>query len=196
MILAAINSLVAVGALVVAIVGLNTWRAQLRGTAEYELARRVLRAVLNVRDKISEVRNPLVSASETESDQEGPPIGTLDETLRAGQRRAYERRWNNLVKARSALRLELLEAEVLWGAAIRTPERQLNECIGELFAAMHLLVNPRPTGLPDRYFAVVYEGTTTDGHDEFGDKVMSAVESFERILRPHIGRSLVRRRAA
>ena len=34
----------------VAVAGLNTWRKQLRAKEEYDLARRVLRAALRVRD--------------------------------------------------------------------------------------------------------------------------------------------------
>src|SRR5215212_10812739 len=51
----------------IAIYGLVAWKRQLRGRTEYELARRVLRAVYKVRDAIQGVRNPLQSAGEIEA---------------------------------------------------------------------------------------------------------------------------------
>ena len=42
----------------VAIRGLNTWNRQLRGTSEYDLARRVLRCVYRHRDALISVSVP------------------------------------------------------------------------------------------------------------------------------------------
>ena len=48
----------------VAIVGLRAWQHQLKGKTEYELARRLLRAVYRVRDEIHNVRNPAIMPGE------------------------------------------------------------------------------------------------------------------------------------
>lgn len=50
----------------VAIYGLISWKRQLKGKTEYELARRVLRAVYRLRDAIRGIRNPLQSTGEIE----------------------------------------------------------------------------------------------------------------------------------
>jgi hypothetical protein len=57
----------AIVAAVVAVLGLRAWRRQLRGQTQYELARRLLRAVYRVRDEIQGVRNPVIMASEFET---------------------------------------------------------------------------------------------------------------------------------
>ena len=54
----ALTALAAVGAVVIGGLGLSTWRRQLKGHAEYELARRVLRALYTARDNLFHVRSP------------------------------------------------------------------------------------------------------------------------------------------
>jgi hypothetical protein len=49
---------------IVAIIGLQTWKKQLKGKTEYELAQRLLMAVYKIRDAIYYVRNPFMSAGE------------------------------------------------------------------------------------------------------------------------------------
>jgi len=49
---------------VVAALGLQAWRTQLKDKTEYELARRVLRAVYQVRDSRQAVRNRVQSSPE------------------------------------------------------------------------------------------------------------------------------------
>ena len=49
----------AVAAACIAYLGLAAWKKQLHGRSGYELARRLLRAVYSVRDRIVRVRTPL-----------------------------------------------------------------------------------------------------------------------------------------
>ena len=63
-ILEIVKTFTGVGALLVAYSGLQTWRRQLYGTAEYERARRLYRAVLDARDQIAALRLPFISAGE------------------------------------------------------------------------------------------------------------------------------------
>lgn len=74
----------------VAWVGLSTWRKQLTGTSEYELAREVLKAVYLLRDKIDNLRNPAINPSEMATIN-------LDE-LRKDE--TYD--WNYLLRRRSS----------------------------------------------------------------------------------------------
>ena len=54
----------AITGVVVALVGLRTWRHQLKGKTEYELARRLLRAAYTVRGEFQRVRSPLMLGGE------------------------------------------------------------------------------------------------------------------------------------
>ncbi|HEV7671086.1 MAG TPA: hypothetical protein VGS22_21420 [Thermoanaerobaculia bacterium] len=55
----AIAAIAAASAAVVAVIGLNSWRQQLRANADFEAARRSLLATLKVRDTILAFRNPM-----------------------------------------------------------------------------------------------------------------------------------------
>ena len=46
-------------AAIIAGMGLYTWKNQLIGTAEYELAKRILKATYRLRDTLENVRNPI-----------------------------------------------------------------------------------------------------------------------------------------
>jgi len=117
--------------------GLHTWREQLTGQTEYELAKRLLRDLYRYRDAIAAVRNPFMSAGEMAED-----IPLEDELVptpewhHEGTTRAYQRRWEKVTAVRADLYPELLEAEVVWGSSIN-----------ELFSPLILLEN-------ELYFAI------------------------------------------
>lgn len=190
----------ALGAALVARSGLNTWRRQLRGQAEYELARRVLRALLRVRDEIGVVRSPVISGGEfwaafKEAGLEAPE-GSVSAGTK-GSELVYDRRWRRLVTAVTELEAELLEAEVLWGAGSRAPEAELRKCVAELFAAvsMHarMLSSPSPssslTSVVDGQFRTLYRVHSDADPDIFGQRVDKTVTAFEGLLRPHLLRT-------
>lgn len=86
----------------------------------------------------------------------------------------------------------MLEAEVLWGQAVRECEKQMQRCVGELNAALTLYLRDVHTDHRDpekaaerieRQFAIVYAGGPDD---EFSGKVESAVKDFEGTFRPHL----------
>ena len=123
----------------VAASGLWTWKAQLRGKTEYEVARRVLRAALWVRDEISVVRTPMIFTGEMvaafqDAGLDSEKIEVMKDS-RTNQL-VYSRRWKSLMKAMSDFSAELLEAEALWGSKVREPERQLRGCVAELGASI------------------------------------------------------------
>jgi type IV secretory pathway VirB2 component (pilin) len=53
-----VTGLAAATAAVIGVLGLRTWKAQLKGKTEYETARSLLRCVYRVRDAMRVVRNP------------------------------------------------------------------------------------------------------------------------------------------
>lgn len=49
---------------IVAVPGINAWKEQITGKAEYELAHRLLRSVYQVRDAIRNVGTPILTSGE------------------------------------------------------------------------------------------------------------------------------------
>jgi hypothetical protein len=85
-------------AAIVAIIGLQTWKRQITGKAEYDLARRVLIASYKVRDAF--VENKLFF-SERDNPEES--------------KKKHERGIAKIDEAIANLNVELLEAKVVWG---------------------------------------------------------------------------------
>ena len=54
------------GTLWIAYSALNTWKKQLKGTDEYQLAKKVLKQIYQVQDSLENVRNPMIYLSKDE----------------------------------------------------------------------------------------------------------------------------------
>ncbi len=194
-----LTGVAAIGALYVAWSGLHTWKRQLRGQAEYDVARRVLRAVLRLRDEFAVVRSPVISGGEFVAAFKGAglePPEPVELVGVKGQELVYERRWKRLIEASTELEAEVLEAEVLWGQAIRAPELILRRLRAEIYSAvrmyMDLLSSPRPSESLSQVVheqeRILYQAGSPGKEDEFGGRIEAAVKSFETILRPHLSR--------
>ena len=178
----------------VAVSGLRAWRAQLIGKAEYELARRLLRGALEVREQIAVVRGPFMSAGELSaalSEEAGEKEANLSnsEQLKKATTLAYNHRWSGVSKAMSDLRLDVLEGEVIWGEPIKAAHRTLSECVAELQTSLITYLRApynRPLPNMEQHFAVVYQISDDPARDPFTVKVADAVGGFERLLRPHL----------
>jgi hypothetical protein len=194
-----ITAIVALIAGAVAIYGVIAWKKQLKGKTEYELARRVLRAIYKVRDSIRIVRSPIQTGGEMEEAVKASGISydPNDRNIHAQTQRAvYQLRWKQLSEARSDLQLELLEAEVSWGEEIKEKLKPLNDCIGKLFATVHLYLDEleRPSRRTDEVaeknreesFRILYWASDNPEEDSFSGRVKNSVEQIETFLKPHL----------
>lgn len=177
--------------------GLDTWREELQGRHEYDLARRILTALYRVREAIRAARSPAMSSAEYESLPDRQP----DDQPWSGKdmRYAYQQRWNRISEPLVELDAALLEAEALWGTVLNSPRAARQKCLAELWVNIvrHLRANA-PDDLPflqrkpmtaeeiEQNDAVVWD--LGEGKDAFGDQVAAAVREFEGVLRPHLRR--------
>jgi hypothetical protein len=183
---------------IIAIIGLTTWKKQLKGKTEYELARRLLRAVYEVRDAIGAVRNPFASAAEISiSLQEANiEIEPRDPEFNAKSQSAlYQRRWKKVQEALGELDLEEFEAEVIWGHGIKEKILVLRRQVVKLYSYIHLYLTAIQN--PDK--VILREGNAEnveeviyDFHDLIKDnsnnaftlKTVEAIEQIESFLKP------------
>ena len=188
-----ILTLAAIVGAVVAIVGLRTWRAQLKGNTEYDLSRRLLKAIYRVRDELDYVRRPLITwgeiaAAAQEAGIDKPELNPTDKRIDAAVR---ARRWKYLQEALSAMDVEELEAEVIWGSLAKESIANLRTCVQQLRRAeMELELRKDDMETPtDRGRIVelrrVLNGSG-DADDEFANGVRSAVQVAEGFLRPRL----------
>jgi hypothetical protein len=178
-----------------AVRGLNTWHRQLLGTADFDLARRLLRALYEWRDTIELTRLPVIWAEEM-TPEPGKDTEAKDKEHQAGQKRAYERRWARVMKARTEIQVLSLEAEVLWGDGIKSDLRALSAIQGELVDAIgeHLRRKAATVPVPPAERAREVERSIARDRilyswradDEFAAAVGRAIAPLEDRLRPHL----------
>jgi hypothetical protein len=169
---------------------------QLKGKVEYELARRVLRGALNVRDAIRFVRNPLQMGGEIENavKDAGIEIAPESAAFRAkSQLAVYQRRFNKMDQAMSELEAELLEAEVSWGHEVRNRVKPLRECIAKLTSKVWLytdnLEHPEDKGdAKERkeIRAIIYWQSEDPAKDAFASEVNNAIDNIAQFLSPYL----------
>jgi hypothetical protein len=182
----------------VAVAGLRTWRAQLRGKTEYELARRLLRGVFEIRDQVASVRNPFISGEEMAAAFKEVGVEPKEGDMMRDKRTngfVYQQRWKGLSKALSDVRVDVLEAEVLWGEPVRDADKALRFCIAELNVSLTMYLRAMNDERPmskqigeqiEKYSKVIYQLSDDPAEDLFTGKVSDAVKRFETLLRPHL----------
>lgn len=183
----------------VAVCGLRTWRRQLLGAAEYDLAKRLLRAVYEWREAIARLRHPFMWAEEMRL-SDGHQCSSMEHDHDAGVVRAYQRRWDGVRSARLTLDTVILEAEVVWGQEVRRDvdsllslQLELFDTVSDYVRGLALPGDQRPRITPEqlrqRHSVLYLSGRPED--DEFGQRVTATIAGVERMLQPHIGRRLL-----
>lgn len=178
----------------VALVGLQTWRKQLEGRTEYELARRFLRAALEARDAIENVRRPMMLGGEIQAaaEEAGIELDALGPIPREAIVEARERRWRGVRDALSALRVEELEAEVLWGMEAARCTDRLREAIKRVWmaemeynerTAHEMPVEEDRERLP-QLRRIMYGSGLED--DDTARAIEAGLESIEAVIRPKL----------
>lgn len=201
----AIVALAAASTAIIAFLGLKAWRKQLIGRAQYELARRLLRATYTVRDAIPQLRNIFTTADEhAEAIQEIRKIEPkfrskgLEDDLKIFIH-VYQIRGRKFNEALSDLQIEKLEAEVLWGHKITDVFNPLYDCVRELSLSIqeYLMLRQRGTYSEEEkteqekkrfkeLHDIVFEISADPEKDPFTAKVQEAIETINLYFRPYL----------
>ena len=132
---------------IVAVMGLTTWKRQLHGQNEYELARRLLVTTFKYRDEIDKVRNPVMFNEEQPVPPDDEAGNMNDNQVRHyGVSHAYQARWDAVRAVRVNLDADLLEAEAMWGSELTNLYQTIFNLQHELFNDIRQyleLINPR-----------------------------------------------------
>jgi len=185
----------------VALVGLSSWRRQLHGQSDHELARRILVALFKMRDAIQDVRNPALFSSEMPD-----PPAEKRETMSAEQIRffgtsqAYERRWEKVGRLQTELYADIVEAEALWGAeskglldAIYGLNTELRQNVVDYLTLQNPEVDERRKNVISNVRKhkrdILYSGPGMDSdNDQFAEDYEAAIRRVESYLMPKLGR--------
>lgn len=184
----------------VAFRGLRTWERQLTGSADYDLARRILRLTYRLRDATNQLRSSVIWAYEMpEPPQNEAQRMSSTQQSYYGLQRAYQVRWQKVSAIWSELQTELLEADVLWGKELQDKFAAVFQLQDKLYVAMkrHLVrVNPDQNEAmknalgeeQSRDLRILHE-RLEGGEDDFKQEYAAALQLIEDYLKPHVRRS-------
>lgn len=175
--------------------GLSTWRRQLAGNAEYELAKSALTCLYKLRGVIGVVRNPFASYSQ-EPDLPAEQLKDMDAKQKEWYAYAqmYEKRWIPVVEAKSLLDVLLFEMEAVWGREAVAKFEPLNQIVAELQWAIQDHLEDRDPRLSRQDYdaeeqkkqrAVLFRrGSKTP--DEYNTRFEAAISDAEAVLKPYV----------
>ncbi len=183
----------AIATVIVASLGLNTWRRQLKGKSEYQLAKEVLMSVYRVKEAFIFVRNPVTSPDEYHEKMINPDGSLKNEYKDKGLSIVFSKRFKKFEEAVTKLKEKHLEAQVEWGAESQDIINPLYKCRVELYHAVNMMLlrkkDPGEFSLTakekrEERATVYYSGANPD--DQLTPQINKAIKGFEEWLRPHI----------
>jgi hypothetical protein len=183
----------------VGIKGLGTWRRQLKGNTEYNLAKNIMTAVYELREAISFVRHPLMEIP-AEPNASAEKLKEMDDIQKRwlSTYQTYQKRWEPVRTIRAKLDANLLEAEVIWGKEFILKVQPLTQLVNKLFFSIQQFMeveNPNISNdqkLNDRDIIkelrkrIFYNGDDKDENDEYWTSFKTAINEIEKTLKPHI----------
>jgi len=181
----------------VAVIGLKSWSRELKGKAEFEVARNLIRATYKLRDELQNCRSPLIGAYEFPEGYQGTLGKSSPHEKAQAWAHVYKNRWAPVWSAIQEFDSHTLAAEALWGKEIRTRTDQLRQCVRELNAAIDAVISDEAGGgedfKRDSKFAKKMRSTVSasrdDEQNELSKKTATAIGAIEEQIRPHLRRS-------
>jgi hypothetical protein len=180
-------------AMYVALKGLQAWKRQLRGNADFDLARRFLRATYGVRHAVQLARAPFLTAAEMNS-----ALAARTEAMTAVARRgkdddgemaAYQIRWQRVNAALADFHGVALEAEALWGPDAAAKTAEVIRLANELHHAIQLWVNrsERPLNQEeDEKVLRTISEIDADGYRDYSDSFAIALAGVDNLTKPYL----------
>ena len=174
-----ITAIAAIIGVVIAGFGLKAWRKQLRGTTEYDLAKRLMLLVYQLRDALQSARNPFVSVSE----------GSKDDTEDTWEITAYSKRWDQVVDLIPQFNVTSLEAEVVWDDMLKTDKQNLLKLVSELsFAITMFIRQKKDKSFTDDFNKISRDTLYRQDDDKFSKSLEAVVKGYEKKLKSHLKR--------
>lgn len=175
--------------LIIAGMGLATWKKQMKGAKEFDAAYNLNYSVLKLRDAIKYVRNPAIWPSESRQAIQylkSKYPERSDEELEIDCHAAvYEMRWGKITDASTEMESYLLAAEILWKQDILNLIEPLNIKVNELNIAIRKKFQPefKSSDLVSVHNIIYDKGDGSKGEDSFSQGVNKATGEITDYLR-------------
>lgn len=182
---------------IVAVIGLKNWSRELKGKAEFDVARNLIRATYKLRDELKNCRSSFINAYEFPDGYQGTVGKPSHQEEAQAWAHVYKNRWGPICSAIQEFDSHTLEAEALWGKEIRTRTDHLRQCVKELNVAIDAVISDKAGGgedfRTDREFAKKMRSTVSaspnDEQNDLSKKTATAIGAIEEQIRPHLRRS-------
>lgn len=166
---------------------LDTSKQKMKGKLDYDIARKYLKSVFEIRDAIKALRNPFVSTGEIQEAlvKSGFKIEDYENTIKRDSS-VYSLRWNNIQIAWTNFEKVLLESEVSWGNESISIQNDLDQLVRKLRSNVWLFVNYRESFNKDwiNNSKILYGAH--DENDEFAQDINSEIEKIKNFLKKHL----------
>ncbi len=180
----------------VGIVGLQTWKRQLRGTSHHELARKALIELYKYRESVERARSPAMMGSEMELRLEDEVALSFREKAYLRKCSGYQKRFDTMTAARAPIHATLLESEALWGGELGELFKPLFTMQNEFFLYVEywlMASDPREDEDYRRTYSdiikgqpkIVFDKLDKEG-DEFRQRFNVYVSEIEQYLKPKL----------
>jgi len=178
-----------------AIYGLRNWSIELRGKADFDVARNLMKTTYKVREELAASRGPMIVFSEFPENYTGTTASA--EVEASAYNHVFKNRWEPVSKSLVELDSHLLEAEALWGSEVKQRVDALKKCAREVVIAMEMIVRDKAERgenfranldfakeMNDKVFA-----SRSDNGNLMNIRIRDAVNEIENIVRPHLQRN-------
>lgn len=180
---------------IVAVRGLQSWRRELEGRAEFDTAKGLLKAMYKLREELQVFRSRFFT-SNSEFPESYGLIGkrSAEEEAQAWDY-VYKNRWRPVERAVQDFDTHTLEAEALWGDEIRTKAKVLRCCATDVYIAIDPVVSDKVSGgenfESDKKFGQEMNmriSAVKENENSLSKEIANSVANIEDFLRPRLKR--------
>lgn len=141
-------ALASLGVFILGLKGLQTWRAQLKGSGEYDLAKRLVVTIKNYKAEVNSLTGPFVAAYEMVLTADEANGLSDDQKIHRGLVKAYGVRMQRVHDALMALYTDMILGTALWGEEFGNYHSSLEKLHKELRMAHMKWVRNQDPRLP------------------------------------------------
>ena len=179
----------------VAYSGVEKWQKELKGKANFEVARELIKSIYKLRDELGYCRSPFIAAAEFPEGYRGPLGNCTPDERGQAWAHVYSKKWVPIGNAMQGFDAAVLEAEALWGNGIKDKANELRQCVRYLQVDIEAIINNEYSDgedFEDRDFAKKVRSGVSDTKskdNELTSKINTAIEGLETEIQPHLARS-------
>lgn len=172
--------------------GLASWQKELKGKADFEVARNFIRATFKLREEIQHCRSPFLSSGEFPENYHELKDKTAEDRGQ-GLLYVYKNRRKGLKECFLEFDALTIEAEALWGEEAKSVARNLEKCVSELSVSIDMHIRNEFDGgeiyRNDPDFGKEIRHIVSDikqDENPFTLKLNEAIKSIENYVRPYM----------